>query len=306
MSTNKDVIKSKLDELNITYKDTGPEWLLVQCLSPTHTDATPSMFLHESGFGKCTVCDHVVTQDIFVGDTDTADIFRNTDMLKVLALLDTKIDEEEERVFYLPPYGTQAINYRGLPDGDHYLCKTGRYKGRVIFPFYDLDNVLRGYTGRVIDKETANLPEVKYLHSTGIRTNEHVLYGKYVKNLDTTKGLVLVEGHMDALALIAQGIPATPLLGFKKPTDSFILDVIKLGFDEIIMALDNDEVGISKMIGEHNITQDWRKEYPTTLGFYCDYPIVKALYRSKLKDHHEVYESYKVQHDNKLTTATSR
>ena len=302
----KDLIKNKLDSVGITYKDTGTDWLLTQCINPAHKDETPSMFLNVSGYGKCASCDYIVTRDFFIKDDSDVDVFLNASMLKVLDMLNTKLLEEEEKEFFLPPFSKLAVNYRGLPDDAHYHCDVGRYAGRIIFPFYDLNNKLRGYTGRVYDKTKAVHPEVKYLHSTGIKTNEHVLYGHKIKDLPKDRGLVLVEGHMDALALIAQGIPATPLLGFKKPTDSFILDVIKLGFDSIIIALDNDEVGIAKMIGEHNITKEWRKEYKTELGFYCDYQEVKALYRSKMKDHHEVYELLnKATHANKHSGTTN-
>jgi len=309
MSKLKDIITTTLDNLKIKWIVTGEDWILSQCPSPEHIDKTPSMFLNVAeGYGKCQSCGFTVTPKFFgVGsDEEITNVFRNNTFNNVLKMLDEKFLIEEVNQFNLPPFHSEPTeDYRGIPKelllkAEVYNCTIGRFKDRLIFPFYDLDNNLVGYTGR-INGDNPNFNNAKYIHSTGIKTNHSVLYGKLIKELklDTSKGLVLTEGNLDALTLISKGIPATPLLGFKKPTDNFIVEVIRLGFDEIIIAFDNDEAGLNKMFHRNkeekdlSITKYWRKEYNTTLGFYCDYPLVKLLYKSKYKDFHEMIYEHK-------------
>jgi len=304
----KDTITTTLDNLNVKWVTSGDDWVLSQCPNPNHTDKTPSMFLNVvEGFGKCQSCGFSVTPKFFgaSSDEEVTELFRNSTFNNILKRLDERFEVEELKQFSLPPFHSEPQEaYRGLPlslllKAEVYNCTTGRFKDRLIFPFYDLDNNLVGYTGRINGKNP-NFDNAKYIHSTGIKTNNNVLYGKLIKELelDTSKGLVLTEGNLDALALIAKGVPATPLLGFKSPTDSFIIDVIKLGCDKVILGFDNDEAGRNKMYHVNKEEKDlsiakyWRKEYDTTLGLYCDYPIVKSLYQSKYKDFHEmIYEN---------------
>jgi len=265
------------------------------------------MFLNtQEGYGKCTSCGFAVTPKFFgVGSNEQiTELFRNATFSNVLKKLDEKLKVEEITNFSLPPFSSEPTeDYRGIPKdllvkAAVYNCTSGRFKDRLIFPFYDLDNTLVGYTGR-INGDNPNFSNAKYMHATGIKTNQSVLYGKLIKdlNLDTTKGLVLVEGNLDALALISKGIPATPLLGFKNPTSNFIVDTIKLGFDNIVIAFDNDEAGHNKMYHtnkddkDHSIFKYWTKEFSCKLGFYSEYSLVKSLYKTKYKDFHEfIYE----------------
>jgi len=306
MEELKKVITTKLDNLKVNWVDSGTNWLLSQCPNPNHKDTHPSMFINTTqGFGKCQVCDFVVSPKFFGADSDeeTKELFLNSTFHRVLQQLEEKFATLEQKVFQLPPFGAEITReYRGLPvellhKAKVYNCKLGRFKDRLIFPFYNLDNELVGYTGR-INGNAPNFSSAKYIHATGIQTNQFVLYGQLIKelNLTTSKGLVVVEGNLDALALISKGIPATPLLGFKKPTDNFIIEVIKLGFDNIIIAFDNDEVGRKKMFfvdrniidaKDQSIFKYWAKEFSCQLGFYCKYPLVKALYKSNHKDFHE-------------------
>jgi len=303
MSKLKDIIKSKLDSLGVKYVDSGPEWLLSQCLNPKHTDVKPSMFLHESGNGRCTSCGFTVHQSFFVSDDDNVkELFANRTFSDVISLLDKQYEEvTPENVAVLPPKLVDVVkDYRGLSADllnkcGAYVCNIGRFENRIIFPFVNSYGKLVGYTGRLISSDS-DAP--KYLHSTGIRTNTSILYGKLIKDLSlpTIDGLVLVEGNLDALALIQQGIPATPLLGFKQPTPSFVAEAVELGYDNFVLALDNDDAGHKHMYHKNKEEKDvsllkaWNKQYPTTLGFYSNYPQVRLLYKSKCKDHHELME----------------
>ena len=304
MSKLKEVIKAKLKELKVEFVDSGSEWLLSQCLNPDHKDTKPSMFLHETGNGRCTSCGFTVHQSFFVGDDiNVKELFSNKTFTDVITLLDSKYETTTvETTAVLPPKLPEVVkNYRGfsssfLEKSKCFVCGIGRFENRIIFPFYDLHSNLIGYTGRLINNDST-LP--KYLHSTGLKTNVHILYGQLIKELklSTLDGLVLVEGNLDALALIQQGIPATPLLGFKQPTAQFIAEAIELGFDNFVLALDNDEVGHNHMYHKDKESKDvslykiWNSEYPTTLGYYCRYSIIKELYKSNYKDHHELMET---------------
>ncbi|MBW1862186.1 MAG: DNA primase, partial [Deltaproteobacteria bacterium] len=79
-----------------------------------------------------------------------------------------------------------------------------RFRGRVIFPIYNLRKQIAGFGGRVLDD---SLP--KYLNSpeTPIFRKGDLLYGLHVayEHIRATGRVVIVEGYTDVLALRRHG-----------------------------------------------------------------------------------------------------
>jgi len=292
----KQIITDKLDALGLKWVDSGDGYLLSQCINPKHNDSHPSMFIStEECWSKCTSCDYYAPPSFFIED--------NNDMQDLLlqSRFNTIIDRLNERFqplkappqFHLPPYSGETGDYRGLSADfmkqiGAYTCDTGRFNDRIIFPFYNHEGKLVGYTGRYIGDSTDKaIP--KYMHSTGIQPSDHILFGELIKelNLDATT-LIVTEGSHDAYHLIQKGIAATPSLGFRTPSDNWVLESIALGVEQVVLAWDNDNVGLEKMVGSKSLYPKWKEKIPTTLGLF--HKDTKFLYKSKFKDFGEYYE----------------
>jgi len=309
MESLKDVIGNKLNSIKIHWITTGEDWILSQCPNPKHEDKQPSMFINtKQGYGKCQSCGFVVNPKFFGADSDEDinEVFRNSTFLKVIEDLEKSREDiiEQKPNVFLPPRSKELTEpYRGLPLEllklvDAYICEKGRYKNRIIFPFYNARDELIGFTARKLS-EDVNFPNAKYLHSTGLVTNQDILLGRLIRDLklDMSKGLVFTEGNLCAMSLCYNKVPTTPLLGFKVPTTQLIIQAIELEAEQFILAFDNDEVGLSKMFHKDKEQKDlsiykyWKSEYKTILGFYSEYELVKKLYKSHYKDFHEmIYE----------------
>ena len=295
----KQVVTDLLDSMQLTWKDSGQDFILCQCMSPEHKDSNPSMFVQtEIGYGRCQGCGYEVFPDTFIKDETTLEHHK---LVSGYQQIKKKLELEElvegEEIFFLPPNSGEELNeYRGLSKdiidkAGIYKCITGRYEDRIIFPFYGLNGALRGYTSRTLkdlSKET-NSAFPKYIHSKGIRTSDHILYGKLIKDLKLDASeLVVTEGNMDALILLQNGIAATPSLGFRTPSDLWVVESIQLGVDKVVLAWDNDAAGLEHM---KKLYIDWLGKVPTELGFYNKK--VQSLYRQeKYKDFHEFYTEF--------------
>ena len=291
----KQVITDLLDSMNLKWKDSGQDFILSQCMSPDHDDSNPSMFIQtEIGYGRCQGCGYEVFPDTFIKDEFQ---LHDHKLLSGYHQIKKKLQLEElvegEDIFYLPPESDEELTeYRGLSKeiiekAGIYKCDRGRYENRVIFPFYSLNGKLRGYTSRWIgDVPNSSFP--KYIHSKGIKTSDHILYGQLIRDMGIDPSeLVVTEGNMDALILIQNGIAATPSLGFRTPSDLWVIESIQLGVDKVILAWDNDEAGSSSM---KKLYKDWNDKVPTQLGYYN--PKTLLLYKTEIKDFHEFYTEY--------------
>jgi len=282
--------------MNLVWKDSGQDFILCQCMNPDHNDSNPSMFIQtEIAYGRCQGCGYEVFPEMFIKDESTLEDHK---LLSGYHQIKKKIELEElvegSDTFYLPQKSDEELmEYRGLSKeiidaAGMYKCDVGRYENRVIFPFYSKHGALRGYTSRWLgDVPNSSFP--KYIHSKGIRTSDFILYGKLIYDLGLDAStLVVTEGNMDALILLQNGIAATPSLGFRSPSDLWVIEAIQLGVDKVILAWDNDEAGIKNMSKQY---KNWLDKIPTELGFYNKKTM--ALYKQeKYKDFHEYYTEF--------------
>ncbi len=118
-----------------------------------------------------------------------------------------------------------------------------RFRGRIMFPIYDIQKRIVGFGGRVMDD---SLP--KYLNSpeTPIFSKGHVLYG-----LDTAKDsirgegyAIIVEGYMDVIAAHQAGVSnVVGTLGTAFTINH--LRALTRFCKEVVLTFDSDTAGIN-------------------------------------------------------------
>lgn len=118
-----------------------------------------------------------------------------------------------------------------------------RFRGRIIFPIYNLNGLVIGFGGRIID-DTLKAP--KYLNSpeTKIFQKSKLLYGMNIARDEVRRKdlVILVEGYMDVIAAHQKGIKNTVAsLGTAFTADQ--ARMLKRYTDNVVIAYDADEAG---------------------------------------------------------------
>lgn len=117
-------------------------------------------------------------------------------------------------------------------------CETGKYYNRIIVPSYDLKNTLNFFIGRDF---TSNLT-LSYL-TPSVSKNIVALENQINWNYP----IILVEGMFDAMTTKRNAIP---LLG-KTLSDKLQTEIIRMGVEDIYLALDDDALKQTIRIAEH-------------------------------------------------------
>lgn len=117
-----------------------------------------------------------------------------------------------------------------------------RFRGRIIFPIYDILGRVIGFGGRVIDESVP-----KYLNSpeTPLYTKGKSLYCiDRIKDAVNKEGyLIIVEGYLDAIALHQAGIENVVATLGTAITSNHI-QLIKRFSEEVLLVFDPDPAGI--------------------------------------------------------------
>ncbi|WP_051533872.1 DNA primase [Desulfitibacter alkalitolerans] len=118
-----------------------------------------------------------------------------------------------------------------------------RFRGRIIFPIYNLNGLIIGFGGRIID-DTIKAP--KYLNSpeTKIFQKSKLLYGMNIARDEVRRKdlVILVEGYMDVIAAHQKGIKNTVAsLGTAFTAEQ--ARMLKRYTDNVVIAYDADEAG---------------------------------------------------------------
>lgn len=169
------------------------------------------------------------------------------------------------------------------------------FQDRVVFPFKDMRGNVLGFSGRQVDKIIERSPDGSYTSRTPEQGDNEYKYliekkpPKYkntmqIKNvfekknllfnedriseLNTSnpnikKSLIIMEGHLDALAMqkaidIVKGNKAfTPVaLGTSSITSEQLDKIEKFSFSNVVLCLDNDEAGKKGCVSAiHEITK---------------------------------------------------
>lgn len=151
----------------------------------------------------------------------------------------------------------QFINTRYL-DYIVYIAYKGFYKGRIIIPIWDGDDIVF-FQARASNNDM----EPKYLNPSVEKSN--IIFNK--ENFNREKYIIITEGLIDAENIGSQG---TTILG-KELTQEFIDNISQYTNMGIIVAMDNDKDGIDKL-------NKYIKSFPNLLYF-----IMPPKY-NKLKD----------------------
>ncbi|HHW32356.1 MAG TPA: DNA primase [Clostridiaceae bacterium] len=114
-----------------------------------------------------------------------------------------------------------------------------RFRGRLMFPIFDLRGNVIGFGGRVLD---SSMP--KYMNSpeTIVYNKGRNLYALNFARKSNEKSIIMVEGYMDAISLHQHGITNTVAsLGTALTETQGRL--LKKYADEVIVAFDSDTAG---------------------------------------------------------------
>ena len=116
-----------------------------------------------------------------------------------------------------------------------------KFRDRIMFPIHDRQGRIIAFGGRVIDQG-----EPKYLNSpeTPIFHKSNELYGIYqwLKTHKNSESVIVVEGYMDVLALVQQGV--TNVVGtLGTATTEQHLQLLFRYTDKIIFCFDGDNAG---------------------------------------------------------------
>jgi len=136
-------------------------------------------------------------------------------------------------------YKNEVIYASGLSYTDNRNKLHDRFRGRVIFPIFDVRDRIIGFGGRVLDNT-----QPKYLNSpeTIIFNKRRNLYGLNFAKKSQEKKVILVEGYMDAISLYQNGVNnVVATLGTAMTVEQGRL--LKKYFEEIIIAYDSDNAG---------------------------------------------------------------
>ncbi|SJZ32933.1 DNA primase [Garciella nitratireducens] len=116
-----------------------------------------------------------------------------------------------------------------------------RFRGRLIFPVFDLSNRVIAFGGRILD----NQMQPKYLNSpeTLIFSKGYHLYGlNHAKNNMKNRQIIIVEGYMDVISLYQYGIQnVVASLGTALTKEQARL--LSRYAEEVLIAYDGDEAG---------------------------------------------------------------
>ncbi len=251
-------IHIKLNMLGKPIVPSGPEFILTTCLNPAHEDKHPSFSVSlETAAGKCFSCGFSVGPEYWrtgkLDEEELAELERN---LKYQQLLQSYQKEEEiSPMVYLPPNdaimesGWRGLHATTLGALDIYMCHTGSYENRVIFPMRNSHGNIAAFNTRALDDRPN-----KYKYSKGIKVNE-LLYPPP----EPTTHLVLCEGIMDAISMWQDDIPAVFNFGVNITFGpKKIQQLLELGVETIYIAFDNDEAG----------QKGWERYLESNLGDY--------------------------------------
>lgn len=266
-------IKEVLKDKGITFVDKG-EWIHMRCLFPDHNDSDPSMSINTEhyafncfGCGRqgtwAEMCEELGWDIGSKGDSVLVGVTPNTIWEESKQKMKGK-DLKNEKVFHLPE-GFRLISdwdrcYKYLKqrniESAISIFNIGRtsetdseygenYKNRVIIPVHNSEGKYIWPEGRLIFKSKKK----KYFRPFNVKKHEYLFnYHRSKKQFDW---VIVVEGIIDAVNLWLWGYPAVCTFGAGMGMTQLEL---LMKFQAIYLCYDNDNAGISALIGDEKKT----------------------------------------------------
>ena len=276
------LITTKLDKLGKNYKKSGDHYIISQCLNPKHKDKSPSFSINTlTGSGFCFTCGYKVGKDFWINNSndDFEEIIRDSQYQQIKNKL-KKEKRKKAYKFILPPKSEEVKDdWRGLHKNiidkyNLYITHLGLYKNRVIFPFYEGENLM-GFNTRAL----SNNMQPKYLYAKYMDLKS-VIYPDFKYSED----LVIVEGVMDALSLIQDGITAIANLGLATNFNEVkIQKLLAKGVTNIYLMFDNDVAG--KSAYKKFFQSPLKNYFNLNLGY--KYKKLHSFYTCNYKDYND-------------------
>lgn len=228
------------------YSKRGNEYLF-HCFKCGHHKKKLSLNL-EKDKGKCWTCDyHVGHLNVLVRHVNPSLLSSWRQYDNQAPSIDfSKTERLKKEVIELPPYyrfclnlsqnhpANQYLKSRGITQKDiinHRIgfCYSGKYRDRVIFPYFNLQGSCHFFTGRVIQKRG-----LSYLKCDS-NFNDIILNELFI---DPGKPITLVEGPIDQIK--TRDNNCVPLLGSSLSCDGALFQFIVSLNQRIFLALDPD------------------------------------------------------------------
>jgi DNA primase len=289
------LIRIKLEALGKPMVDSGYPFILTTCLSPDHPDKHPSFSVNlETGAGKCFGCGFYVSDKYWINGEMSEEEIEELLRKNKYSSLKNKFKKEEEvaPMVFLPPKdadvedGWRGLTRETLDKLQIYICNTGKYAGRVIFPMQNEYGNIAAFNTRALSADI----KPKYKYSYGIKVDDLVYPNtKLLKELNKPY-VVVVEGIMDAISMYQDGIPAILNFGVNNTIKSKkIGELLKLGVETIYLGLDNDEAGTK---GTMQYLESDLNEF-FTLKLARTLPELQDFYNSGEKDYNDYIQKRK-------------
>src|SRR3989344_2307972 len=158
------------------------------------------------------------------------------------------VDKKRYRPEVLVAAGLATGNERRLYD---------RFRGRVIFPLYDISGRVVGFSGRILPAASQvtqagrpNNDEAKYINSpeTTIYHKSKMLFGLTIARNEIKKKnrVLIVEGELDMMSSFAAGVTETVAIKGSAVTEE-MMDILSRLTSTFVLALDADAAGEAAM-----------------------------------------------------------